>query len=83
MCSLAFYFAELHQAGSTSGIVFDVPVSSLDHGHRTAVVRRLIEESATQQVIVFTHDAVFFGELLTLCQDAGQTPEARSISHRA
>lgn len=59
MCSLAFFFAELHQSGSTSGIVFDDPVSSLDHGHRTAVARRIVEESFTRQVIVFTHDAVF------------------------
>lgn len=83
MCSLAFFFAELHQAGSTSGIVFDDPVSSLDHGHRTAVARRIVEESFNRQVVVFTHDAVFFGELLTLSQDADQTPEVRSISYRA
>lgn len=83
MCSLAFFFAELHQSGSTSGIVFDDPVSSLDHSHRTAVARRIVEESATRQVIVFTHDAVFFGELLTLCQDADRVPEVRSISYRA
>ena len=83
MCSLAFFFAELHQSGSTSGIVFDDPVSSLDHSHRTAVARRIVEESATRQVIVFTHDAVFFGELLTLCQDADRVPGVRSISYRA
>jgi Uncharacterized protein conserved in bacteria len=83
MCALAYFFAELHQSGSTSGIVFDDPVSSLDHSHRTAVAQRIVEESANRQVIVFTHDAVFFGELLTLCQDAGLAPEVRSISYRA
>lgn len=83
MCALAYFFAELHQSGSTSGIVFDDPVSSLDHSHRTAVARRIVEESANRQVIVFTHDAVFFGELITLSQDAQLAPEVRSITYRA
>lgn len=83
MCALAYFFAELHQSGSTSGIVFDDPVSSLDHNHRTAVARRIVEESANRQVIVFTHDAVFFGELITLCGDAQLIPSVKSISYRA
>ncbi|BDU22237.1 AAA family ATPase [Dyella sp. GSA-30] len=83
MCALAYFFAELHQSGSSSGIVFDDPVSSLDHNHRTAVARRIVEESAVRQVIVFTHDAVFFGELITLCGDAGRAPSVKSISYRA
>ena len=83
MCALAYFFAELHQSGSTSGIVFDDPVSSLDHNHRTAVARRIVEESANRQVIVFTHDAVFFGELTTLCEDAQLIPSMRTISYRA
>lgn len=83
VCALAYFFAELQQSGSTSGIVFDDPVSSLDHNHRTAVARRIVEESAVRQVIVFTHDAVFFRELNTLCGDAGRTPSVKSISYRA
>jgi energy-coupling factor transporter ATP-binding protein EcfA2 len=83
MCALAYFFAELHQSGSTSGVVFDDPVSSLDHNHRTAVARRIVAESVVRQVIVFTHDAVFFGELTTLAQDAGAEPSARSIAYRA
>lgn len=83
MCALAYFLAELYQSGSSSGIVFDDPVSSLDHNHRTAVARRIVEESASRQVIVFTHDAVFFGELTTLCADAQFTPSVKSISYRA
>src|SRR5690606_36597571 len=83
MCALAYFFAELQQSGSTSGIVLDDPVSSLDHNHRTAVARRIVEESAVRQVIVFTHDAVFLGELNTLCGDAGRAPSVKSISYRA
>ncbi|MBW6067244.1 AAA family ATPase [Pseudomonas aeruginosa] len=83
MCALAYFFAELQQSGSSSGIVFDDPVSSLDHNHRTAVARRIVQESTLRQVIVFTHDAVFFGELVTFCQDAQMVPEVRSITYRA
>lgn len=83
ICALAYFFAELQQSGSSSGIVFDDPVSSLDHSHRTAVARRIVQESANRQVIVFTHDAVFFGELVALCQDARLAPEVRSITYRA
>lgn len=83
MCALAYFFAELHESGSTSGIVLDDPVSSLDHNHRTAVARRIVEESSNRQVIVLTHDAVFFGELTTLCADAQLTPGVKSISYRA
>ncbi|HEL3790544.1 TPA: AAA family ATPase [Stenotrophomonas maltophilia] len=83
ICALAYFFAELQQSGSTSGIVFDDPVSSLDHNHRTAVARRIVEESAVRQVIVFTHDAVFFGELNTRCGDAGRAPSVKTISYRA
>jgi hypothetical protein len=83
MCALAYFFAELDQSSSSSGIVFDDPVSSLDHNHRTAVARRIVQESANRQVILFTHDAVFFGELTSLCRDAQLVPEVRSINYRA
>jgi hypothetical protein len=65
--SIAAFFAELSTADNPSGIVFDDPVSSLDFQWRNGVARRLVEESKTRQVIVFTHDVVF---LLTLRQYA-------------
>jgi energy-coupling factor transporter ATP-binding protein EcfA2 len=57
--SIAAFFAELSTADDTSGIVFDDPVSSLDYKWREGVARRLVQESKTRQVIVFTHDVVF------------------------
>lgn len=39
--ALAAFMAELATAGNQSGIVFDDPVSSLDHMHRQAVAKRL------------------------------------------
>jgi energy-coupling factor transporter ATP-binding protein EcfA2 len=65
--SIAAFFAELSTSDDPSGIVFDDPVSSLDYKYRESVARRLVQESKTRQVIVFTHDVVF---LLSLKQSA-------------
>ena len=61
--ALAAFLAELVTAKQYSSIVFDDPMSSLDHIHRKAVAARLVEESAHRQVIVFTHDLAFLFEL--------------------
>src|SRR5690606_25994141 len=61
--ALAAFMAELATTENKSGIVFDDPVSSLDHMHREAVAKRLIAEAANRQVIVFTHDLAFLFEL--------------------
>ncbi|MCB1032839.1 MAG: ATP-binding protein [Acidobacteria bacterium] len=57
--ALAAFFAELSTAADRSAILFDDPVSSLDHTWRENVARRLAEEACGRQVIVFTHDIVF------------------------
>jgi hypothetical protein len=61
--ALAAFLSELATADGKSGIVFDDPVSSLDHDYRQAVAKRLVEESQHRQVIVFTHDIVFLTQL--------------------
>lgn len=61
--ALAAFLAELSQASHNSALVFDDPVSSLDHWHREKIASRLVQESKTRQVIVFTHDAVFLNDL--------------------
>jgi len=61
--ALAAFLAELVTAKEYSGIVFDDPMSSLDHKYRRRVSKRLVEESAHRQVIVFTHDLAFLFEL--------------------
>jgi len=61
--AIGSFLAELHLAGHRGGIVFDDPVSSLDHHRRKDVARRLVEEAKRRQVIVLTHDTVFLGEL--------------------
>lgn len=62
--ALAAFLAEVRGAAHASAIVFDDPVSSLDHRWRSNVSRRLVEESKARQVIVFTHEMVFLAALL-------------------
>ncbi len=57
--AVAAFFAELATGGAGAPIVFDDPVSSLDHVWRERIANRLVKESSTRQVIVFTHDIVF------------------------
>jgi ABC-type lipoprotein export system ATPase subunit len=61
--ALGAFLAELSLAGHSCGIVFDDPVSSLDHWRRQHVARRLAQEAIKRQVIVFTHDTSFLGQL--------------------
>ena len=62
--ALAGFLAELVTASHKSALVFDDPVSSLDHMWRESVARRLVSEAKQRQVIVFTHDLVFLLLLL-------------------
>jgi hypothetical protein len=61
--ALAAFLAELVTSKQYSGIVFDDPMSSLDHIHRKAVAARLVEEAEHRQVIIFTHDLAFLYEV--------------------
>jgi len=68
--SLACFLAESHVAGRRSGIILDDPVTSLDHGRVRRVARRLVHEAAKgRQIIVFTHNLVFYHELTLACVD--------------
>lgn len=65
------FLAELHLANHRGGIIFDDPVSSLDHHRRKQVARRLVEEAKKRQVIVLTHDTVFLAELRYFIEQHG------------
>jgi energy-coupling factor transporter ATP-binding protein EcfA2 len=62
--ALAGFLSELITENSGSAIVFDDPVTSLDHHWRGCFATRLVEEAVNRQVIVFTHDIVFLHDLL-------------------
>ncbi len=81
--ALGAFLAELSLVNHSGDIVFDDPVSSLDHKYRYRVAKRLAEEAKNRQVIVFTHDIVFFHQLLTASEDLAKNEKKYDykISH--
>ncbi|WP_422362112.1 AAA family ATPase [Reichenbachiella sp.] len=57
--SLATFLSELSISEHKSAVIFDDPVSSLDHKWRYKISKRIVEESKSRQVVVFTHDITF------------------------
>lgn len=55
----AGFLTEAHFDASRSALVFDDPVSSLDHMKRESVARRIAALAEERQVVVFTHDVAF------------------------
>lgn len=80
--ALAGFLAELATNQSNSGIIFDDPVSSLDHLHREAIARRIAEEGKSRQVIVFTHDLPFLFLLRNACTQGGDPSDKTEIALR-
>lgn len=61
--AIASFLAELNTAPSGCGIIFDDPVSSLDHRYRRKLAARLVGEAKKRQVVIFTHDMLFLQRL--------------------
>lgn len=62
--ALACFLGEVGIDGVKHGLIIDDPVSSLDHIRIRRVAERLVAEAqAGRQVIVFTHNILFFKEL--------------------
>lgn len=64
--ALADFLAEARLAGITAPVIFDDPVSSLDHRRINEVAQRIARLADENQVIVFTHDILFATKLLSL-----------------
>ncbi len=79
--ALAAFLAELSTAHNRSGVIFDDPVSSLDHNYRELVASRLVKEAASgRQVIVFTHDIPFLMMLDEEARKLHLAPHYQSIN---
>ena len=61
--ALADFIAETNITTINRGIILDDPVNSLDYERKETIAKRLVEISGSKQVIVFTHDVVFFKNL--------------------
>jgi len=61
--ALAGFLTELRLEECDAPVVFDDPVTSLDHHIIDQIARRLIELSKERQVILFTHSIIFFNSI--------------------
>jgi energy-coupling factor transporter ATP-binding protein EcfA2 len=81
--ALAAFLAEISLQDSDSTVVFDDPVSSLDHARRGYVARRIVEISQARPVVVFTHDLAFLWMLHDTAEDAGASLTPRYLRRDA
>lgn len=61
--AIADFLTEMQLSEINKWIIFDDPVSSLDNDRKYQVAERLVMEACSKQVIIFTHDLVFFSYL--------------------
>ncbi len=58
--AIADFLAEMELSEVNRGIIFDDPVTSLDNDRKKQIAERLAIQATLKQVIIFTHDLVFF-----------------------
>ena len=83
---LACFLADVNGQPVKHGIIVDDPVSSLDHVRLRRVANRLVNEAAEgRQVIIFTHNLLFFSEVLSCAaaHSPKQVPVLRNIVRKA
>ena len=72
---LACFLADVNGQPAKHGIIVDDPVSSLDHTRIRRVAARLVGEAAAgRQVIVFTHNLLFFSEVISFAAAHAPNP---------
>lgn len=64
--ALCEFLTELQLDTTVAPVVFDDPVNSLDHLIIQDVAKRLVDLSKERQVIVFTHNVIFFNAFFGL-----------------
>lgn len=77
--AMALFLAEIGIEPGRSGLIFDDPVSSLDHVRRERIAKRLVLEARQRQIIVFTHDLAFAWALKDFAKDNGVAAVDRHV----
>ncbi|MNJ14547.1 hypothetical protein D3C77_87750 [compost metagenome] len=77
--ALADFLTEIELNGACSGVIFDDPVTSMDHVRKELIAQRLVDEAARRQVIVFTHDILFTNYLATAAEEKGVAFAGRTV----
>ena len=76
--ALAEFLTELQLDESKTPVVFDDPVTSLDHKIIEEVAKRLIKMSANRQIIIFTHSILLFNSI----KQNSELPRFKGIEFR-
>lgn len=66
--AIASFLAEMKADSRKSAVIFDDPVNSLSHEWSGRVAQRLVLESKSRQVVVLTHNIVFYKLLLEVAE---------------
>ena len=61
---LALFLAEVECQDNHSPVVFDDPVTSVDHEVAHLLAQKLISLSADRQIVIFTHNKLFYDSLV-------------------
>lgn len=80
--ALADFFAELSIQHEKTPIIFDDPATSFDHQRKELIAKRIVKESDTRQVIVFTHDLMFANYIHEQVEDnKGDLIKTKAVFH--
>ena len=77
--ALAAFLTEIAVTAGAGPIVIDDPVSSLDRDRGLRVAARIAAEAQKRQVVVFTHDLIFFNDLCREADELGVTTETIAL----
>lgn len=77
--ALADFLTEVELNGACAGVIFDDPVTSMDHLRKEAIAQRLVTEADRRQVVVFTHDILFTNYLATAAAEKGVAFAGRTV----
>lgn len=80
--ALADFFAELSMQNVHAPVIFDDPATSFDHDRKERIAKRIVHESETRQIVVFTHDLMFASYLHDEVENAdGNIDSAKAAFH--
>ena len=79
VAAIANFLAEASVSVDNRCLIFDDPVSSLDHERRNVIAERLVELSKEKQVVVMTHNISLLLALETLAKKNEVICESRHI----
>lgn len=77
--ALADFLTEAALNDLNAGLIFDDPVNSQDHQRKEHIAVRLVEEAKSRQVVIFTHDLLFFTKVCGAADKAHITPTTHWI----